>query len=264
LDALPRVAAQELTSCPEDIMAGAPVQVIVAAFQDPAGASESLRLLKEAHREALIGISEAAVITRDEKGKVRIRETGDLRAGRGFALGAVAGGVIGLLAGPVGWAALGGGVVGGLAARLRDGGFRDDRLRQLGEALTPGSSALVAVVEHTWVAQVHAALADEAQELVVEGVSAELADRLRAGGELTLSATVDGEGIELDRVETDGDRASLTAVDVDDEATRFGRVTSGPGGVRGAAASVTARGAAAVFADAPARDPQGDPPPRAA
>src|SRR5258706_16230317 len=98
-------------------MADVPVQVIVAAFNDLNGASQALTSLKEAKKERLIEIEDAAVLTKDSGGKVRIKETADMRAGKGATIGAIAGGVVGLLAGPGGWAPLGGGGVGGARAQ---------------------------------------------------------------------------------------------------------------------------------------------------
>src|SRR5258707_10602021 len=126
-------------------MADVPVQVIVAAFNDLNGASQALTSLKEAKKERLIEIEDAAVLTKDADGKVRIKETADMRAGKGATIGAIAGGVVGLLAGPVGWAALGGGVIGGLAAKLHDGGFPDDRLGPAAPGVTPDSPSAVPV-----------------------------------------------------------------------------------------------------------------------
>src|SRR5215467_1177453 len=51
-------------------MSDVPVQVIVAAFNDVDGASKALKSLQEAKHEALIGIQDAAVITKDANGKV--------------------------------------------------------------------------------------------------------------------------------------------------------------------------------------------------
>src|SRR5260221_5815967 len=116
-------------------MADVPVQVIVAAFNDLNGASQALTSLKEAKKERLIEIEDAAVLTKDADGKVRIKETADMRAGKGATIGAIAGGVVGLLAGPVGWAALGGGVIGGLAAQLHAGGLPDRPLRHVAASL---------------------------------------------------------------------------------------------------------------------------------
>jgi uncharacterized membrane protein len=121
----------------------------VAAFQDKKAADQALKALKQAKRERLIGIQNAAVLRKDEKGKLHIKETADMGGGRGAALGGVAGAAIGLLAGPALWVpAAVGALVGDLAAKLRDSGFSDERLKTIGESLEPGSSAIIAVVEH--------------------------------------------------------------------------------------------------------------------
>src|SRR5260221_9478962 len=97
-------------------MADVPVQVIVAAFNDLNGASQALTSLKEAKKERLIEIEDAAVLTQDADGKVKIKETADMRAGKGGTIGPLGGGFVGLLAGPLGRGALGGGVGGGRSA----------------------------------------------------------------------------------------------------------------------------------------------------
>jgi uncharacterized membrane protein len=176
-------------------MADVPVQVIVAAFNDLNGASQALTSLKEAKKERLIEIEDAAVLTKDSDGKVRIKETADMRAGKGATIGAIAGGVVGLLAGPVGWAALGGGVIGGLAAKLHDSGFPDDRLRQLAEGLTPDSSALVAVIDHRWVADLERELARQGADVVTEGLRDDIAARLKEGGGIVYTVVDTGEAI---------------------------------------------------------------------
>ena len=176
-------------------MADIPVQVIVAAFNDLNGASQALKSLKEAKKERLIEIEDAAVLTKDADGKVKIKETADMRTGKGATIGAIAGGVVGLLAGPVGWAALGGGVIGGLAAKLHDGGFPDDRLRQLAEGLTPDSSALVAVIDHRWVADLERELARQGADVVTEGLRDDIAARLKEGGGIVYTVVDTGEAI---------------------------------------------------------------------
>jgi uncharacterized membrane protein len=62
-------------------------------------------------------------------------------AGKGALIGAVAS----LLC--PGVSLLGGAIVGRLAARLRDAAFPDQRLRRMGERLTPLSAALVLVAD---------------------------------------------------------------------------------------------------------------------
>jgi len=176
-------------------MADVPMQVIVAAFKDVEGASNALKTLQDAKREKFITIEDAAVITKDANGKVKIKETADMRAGKGAAIGAVAGGVIGLLAGPVGWVALGGGVIGGLAAKLHDSGFPDARLKQLAEGLTPNSSALVAVIDHVWVEEIERELASQQADLVTLALSDDIHQQLTGGGDVVYTVVSDGEEV---------------------------------------------------------------------
>ena len=77
------------------------------------------------------------MLRRDSLNELHITETADKGFGKGAVLGGVAGAPVGLVAGPIGWVTLGGAAVGGLAAKLRDGGFPDARLKQIGERLTP-------------------------------------------------------------------------------------------------------------------------------
>ena len=143
-------------------MSDVPVQLIVAAFQEEKAADMALKELKQAKKERLIGIQNAAVLRKDKKGKLHIKETADMGGGKGAALGGVAGAAIGLIAGPALLVpAAVGALVGGLAAKLRDSGFSDARLKQIGESLEPGSSAIIAVVEHKWVAEVEKEMQDD-------------------------------------------------------------------------------------------------------
>src|SRR5690242_1376018 len=94
-------------------MSDVPVQVIVAAFQQENGAEDALQDLKEAKKERVIAIENAAVIRRDEKGKLHVKEMRDMGGGKGAAIGGVVGAVVGLLAGPLVLAAGAGALVGG-------------------------------------------------------------------------------------------------------------------------------------------------------
>ena len=80
-------------------MSDNPVQVIVAAFQDEETAKNALKQLKQASRAGLVKIENAAVLRKDEKGKLHIKETHDMGGGKGAALGGVGGAAIGLIAG---------------------------------------------------------------------------------------------------------------------------------------------------------------------
>jgi uncharacterized membrane protein len=118
------------------------------AFRDPALSQEALmaalRLTAHGHLE----LDDAVIVTKDERGKVRLiqtRETTPFQA-------ALSGSWVGLFAGlfvpggPLIPMALGA-AAGGLFAKLRDRGINDDEMRSWGEQLDPGSAALFLLVE---------------------------------------------------------------------------------------------------------------------
>jgi uncharacterized membrane protein len=200
-------------------MSDVPVQLVVAAFQDEKAADEALKELKTLRREKLIRIENAAVIRKDEKGKLHIRETADVGGGKGAVMGGVAGAAIGLIAGPalVVPAAVGA-LVGGLTAKLKDSGFSDERLETLGEGLTPGSSAIVAVIEHKWVAQVQKELEEAGADLVTAQLQADIASQLEAGHEVAYTALSTQEGFAASRVAGGEDEVEGSSVVVTDDA----------------------------------------------
>jgi uncharacterized membrane protein len=159
-------------------MANAPLDVVVAAFNDEKGASDALTKLKEAQKEGIIRIKDAALLTKDADSKLKVKETADMTGTKGAVLGGVAGAFVGVIAGPVGWVALGGAAIGGLVAKLRDSGFENARLEQWGANLTPGSSAIVAVIEHTWVTEVEKIMREEAKDVASMAVEADIAAQL--------------------------------------------------------------------------------------
>jgi len=91
-----------------------------------------------------------AVVSKDMKGKVRVRD----QRGHDAGVGAVIGGVIGLVGGPAG--AVAGAAAGGLVGYLTGDavGIPRDKVESMRTALTPNSSALVVVLEDKWVADV--------------------------------------------------------------------------------------------------------------
>jgi uncharacterized membrane protein len=179
-------------------MGDVPVQVVVAAFQDEKGAKDALSMLKDLKHERLIGIEDAVTLRKDEKGKLHIKETADMGGGKGAAIGGVAGAAIGAIAGAaLAGPALVGALVVGLSAKLRDSGFDNDRLKTVGEGLTPGSSAIIAVVEHKWVDEVRNELEEMGADAMAEAVSADLAGELEAGHDVAFTALATSEGIAI-------------------------------------------------------------------
>jgi uncharacterized membrane protein len=199
-------------------MSEVPVELIVAAFQDEKGADQALKELKAAKRQGLIKIENAAVLRKDQKGKLHIKETHDMGGGKGAVLGGVAGAAVGLIAGPLLVAPVAvGALVGGLTAKLRDSGFSDKRLETMGEGLTPGSSAIVAVVDHTWVAQVQKEMEEAGADLLTASLQADIANQLEAGHDVAYSALATEEGLATSRVAAGEDEIEASEMLVTDE-----------------------------------------------
>jgi uncharacterized membrane protein len=155
---------------------------------------------------------------------VHITETADMGGGKGAALGGVAGAAIGVIAGPALLVpAAVGALVGGLTAKLRDTGFSDERLKKLGDKLTPGSSAIVAVVEHVWVAAVEKAAAEAGADVFTEALGADIAAQLEAGNETAYTAIASEQGFSAARVATGEDMVEGAQMTVDDSGMYGGR-----------------------------------------
>jgi uncharacterized membrane protein len=118
-------------------MAKDTLSYVVATFPTYGGAEFALARLQTAQ----IKRGNLAIIRRGDGTRLRISETHDWGLGKGALLG----GLVTALIPGVGLAA--GMLAGGIMAKLRDSGFPDSTLKEIGDRLTPNSSALVALVD---------------------------------------------------------------------------------------------------------------------
>ena len=190
-----------------------PVQVIVAAFNSEDGAEDALQQMKELGREHLIGIKDAAILKKDSDGKLHLKETKDWGAGKGAVAGGIIGAVAGLIAGPIGWVAVGGAAIGALAAKLHDAGFPDDQLREIGEGLQPGTSAIIAVIEHQWVERMATELQDYGAKVATEELKDDIAEQLKAGDDVVYTAVATDEGVTAARITAPSDQPATASAD---------------------------------------------------
>jgi uncharacterized membrane protein len=175
-------------------MADIPTQVILAAFKDEDGADVALKQLKEAQKEHLIKVENVAVLRCDQHGKLSIKEPTDRGIAEGALIGGAVGAFVGLLFGPLVLAtAAGGAALGGLVAKLHDSGFDDQRLKELGKSLQPGTSAIVAVIDHIWVAELEAELRKAGADTATEQLGADIAEQLKAGHSVAYTAIAAGD-----------------------------------------------------------------------
>ncbi len=128
-------------------------ELIAIAFDDEHQADEALAKFGRMEKEYVVDLDDAAVVVRKQDGKVRLKQSQDLTSA-GAATGGMWGGFWGLLIGLLFLAPFAGLVIGAAAGALggaigghyTDLGIDDDFMKQVGDTLTPGSSAIFLLV----------------------------------------------------------------------------------------------------------------------
>lgn len=120
--------------------------LIAIAYDDKFKAEEVRLTLAKLQKEHLIELEDAAVVVKNDKGKIKLKQAINLPA-----TGAASGGFWGLLIGtlflaPVVGVAVGA-AAGALSGALTDIGVDDDFMRDLAETMQPGTSALFILVQ---------------------------------------------------------------------------------------------------------------------
>ena len=128
-------------------------EMMVVAFDNEYEAQKVLDSLKAMESMDVVDLKNGAVIIRSETGEVKINETRDFDTKQGAIGGAVAGAVLGLLGGGLVKGALLGAAGGAAAGKFVDLGIEDDFLKEVGDNLGPGTSAVVALVDFEQVDQ---------------------------------------------------------------------------------------------------------------
>jgi uncharacterized membrane protein len=120
--------------------------LVVFAFKDEIGAGQMRDELGQLQKQHLIMLSDAAVLVRKKDGKIKVRQAVSL-----VGAGALGGAAWGMLIGLLFWAPwLGlaiGAASGAIAGKLSDTGVDDKFIKEVGETIEPGHSALFLLVE---------------------------------------------------------------------------------------------------------------------
>jgi len=152
--------------------------LVVIEFEDEAKAFELRAELVKLQKEYLIEMEDVVVVTKDEKGKVKLHQAVNLTAA-----GAMGGTFWGMLIGmiflnPLAGAAIGAGA-GALSGKLKDIGISDQFMKELGETFTPGSSALFVLVRKVTPDKVLEALKDFKGTVLKTSLTVDREEKLR-------------------------------------------------------------------------------------
>ncbi len=119
--------------------------LIVVVFDDAEQAGQVRESLKSVEHEGKMSLDDSAVVVKDENGKIHVKNQVD----RGVKIGAVSGGLIGILLAsvffPVGGLIIGA-VAGGLIGKSAGLGISKSFVKEVSESMTENSSALFVIV----------------------------------------------------------------------------------------------------------------------
>lgn len=118
--------------------------LIVVGFKDEFKADEVMSELRRLQSEYLVDLEDAAVVVRNQEGKVKIKQAQEL-----VAAGAVSGSYWGVLLSVLFFNpifALVGVAAGALSGALTDIGIDDNFMRDLGSTIEPGTSAIFVLI----------------------------------------------------------------------------------------------------------------------
>jgi uncharacterized membrane protein len=153
-------------------------ELIVLGFSNMHAADDVMVTLDGLQREGLMQIADWARVVRHDDGKVEVRQ-GHSTTAAGAGAGALWGMLIGLiflmpLAG-----AIVGGATGALIGKLTDYGIDDEFIKQLGNQIQPGTSALFLYVTKVTMDRVADRLRDSQPTVLHTSLSAETESQLR-------------------------------------------------------------------------------------
>ena len=160
-------------------------ELVVLAFAKEYDADDALAALQQLENDGSIDLLDATVLSKNDRGELYVNEQAETRGTRrSRRIGVLGGALLGLLGGPIGAVVGGiaGGVVGNARAKRIDFGMTDDEVMDLSDALKPGTSAIVALVDHRWVDRVLDRMADVRarfeSEIIRQQVKNDIADQL--------------------------------------------------------------------------------------
>jgi len=133
--------------------------VLTATFDTLGGANLAVTKLEELEKEGLLDVNNTLTVSKNAWDKIDIHETTGDSGAKGAGIGALVGGIVGLIFPPAILATAGlGAAVGGMTGVLRAASIDESDIKAMADQLEPGQSMLIAIVEPQWRDEVEAAL----------------------------------------------------------------------------------------------------------
>jgi len=124
---------------------------------------DALQAAAEANR---VTLEDLALVTKDDEGKVQIRQTKDVTVGKGVKRGTLVGALVGLAAPPILGAAAVGAALGAAWGKFRDRGVDDDLMKRVGEMIAEGQAVVFAMGDNASIEAIEAKVAEQADSQV--------------------------------------------------------------------------------------------------
>lgn len=141
-------------------------KIIHALFDNEVEAFKGLQALQQLDLVNDLSLGESYLLSKDVSGETAIRSAKDKAEGTGVVGGALVGGLLGLLAGPLGFiVGVAGGMIAGSAGETLRAEDRSDYLDVVSAGIPAGKSLLVAHVWEDWQTPVDALLNPIANEV---------------------------------------------------------------------------------------------------
>jgi uncharacterized membrane protein len=136
--------SQEITMSTDDRK-----HLFVLGYPDRAGADAAVAELTELQRDQFLEVKDYAIISKGADGTLQVNEDKDADPGarRGAVAGALGGAFIALAATPIGAGAILAGMgIGAVASALRDTGFKNDDMKEVGRLMEGDRTILLLAV----------------------------------------------------------------------------------------------------------------------
>jgi hypothetical protein len=143
--------------------------MLLGVFQSAGRADAICSLLRESARQRLIRVISLTQIKRDARGRLELLEVRSVH-GTGREVAGSLPAIFRMLLGP------------------SDRVSVSARLSSLADALEPDTSAIAALIEHSWVDDVRALMEEAGVEAVTDAVRTEIADAMASGRDLVFTA----------------------------------------------------------------------------